>query len=76
MQIPRARWARLPELTLRGLRLQRAADPFHGRRAHSSYFGLRTFELGDGPNGKRPLLNGKFTFMAGFLDQSWFPDGQ
>jgi beta-galactosidase/beta-glucuronidase len=41
-----------------------------------AYFGLRTFALGDGPKGKRPLLNGKFVFMAGFLDQSWFPDGQ
>ena len=41
-----------------------------------SYFGLRTFVLGDGPKGKRPLLNGEFTFMAGFLDQSYFPDGQ
>ena len=28
-----------------------------------------------GPKGKRPLLNGKFTFAAGFLDQSFFPDG-
>merc|ERR1712137_1130385 len=27
-------------------------------------------------SGARPLLNGKFTFMAGFLDQSWWPDGQ
>ena len=26
--------------------------------------------------GKRPLLNGKFTFLAGFLDQSFWPDGQ
>jgi beta-galactosidase/beta-glucuronidase len=41
-----------------------------------SYFGLRTFALGDGPKGKRPLLNGKFVFAAGFLDQSWWPDGQ
>ena len=41
-----------------------------------SYFGLRTFTLGDGPKGKRPLLNGNFTFLAGFLDQSWWPDGQ
>lgn len=41
----------------------------------TSYFGLRTFALGDGPKGKRPLLNGKFTFAAGFLDQSFFPDG-
>jgi hypothetical protein len=42
----------------------------------TSYFGLRTFKLGDGPKGKRPLLNGRFTFAAGFLDQSWWPDGQ
>lgn len=26
--------------------------------------------------GTKPLLNGKYTFMAGFLDQSWWPDGQ
>ena len=32
-----------------------------------SYFGLRTFKLGDGPKGKRPLLNGEFTFMASVL---------
>ena len=38
-----------------------------------AYFGLRTYELGAGPKGKRPLLNGNFTFAAGFLDQSWWP---
>lgn len=41
-----------------------------------SYFGLRTFALGQASKGARPLLNGNFTFMAGFLDQSWWPDGQ
>eukprot|EP01105_Mastigella_eilhardi_P009344 TRINITY_DN2211_c1_g1_i10.p1 TRINITY_DN2211_c1_g1~~TRINITY_DN2211_c1_g1_i10.p1 ORF type:complete len:418 (-),score=82.25 TRINITY_DN2211_c1_g1_i10:152-1405(-) len=25
---------------------------------------------------KRPFLNGGYTFMAGWLDQSWWPDGQ
>eukprot|EP00041_Stephanoeca_diplocostata_P000687 m.16204 g.16204 ORF g.16204 m.16204 type:complete len:821 (+) comp10918_c0_seq2:311-2773(+) len=43
-----------------------------------AYFGLRTFALGAGhsaTSGKRPLLNGNFTFMAGFLDQSFWPDG-
>jgi len=25
---------------------------------------------------KRPVLNGDFNFMAGWLDQSWWPDGQ
>jgi hypothetical protein len=43
-----------------------------------SYFGLRTFTVGKTPgnNVTRPLLNGKFTFLAGFLDQSFWPDGQ
>lgn len=40
-----------------------------------SYFGLRTFALSIN-SVARPLLNGNFTFMAGFLDQSWWPDGQ
>jgi hypothetical protein len=44
--------------------------------AVTSYFGLRTFAKGKGPHGLRPLLNGQFTFLAGFLDQSWWPDGQ
>jgi len=25
---------------------------------------------------KRPVFNGKFKFLAGWLDQSWWPDGQ
>mmetsp|Transcript_54938 Transcript_54938/g.117913 ORF Transcript_54938/g.117913 Transcript_54938/m.117913 type:complete len:660 (+) Transcript_54938:87-2066(+) len=49
-----------------------------------AYFGLRTFTLGNvestsqggGGGTTKPLLNGKFTFLAGFLDQSWWPDGQ
>lgn len=42
------------------------------------YFGLRSFRVGkEMPNNvTRPLLNGKFTFLAGWLDQSWWPDGQ
>ena len=42
------------------------------------YFGLRSFRLGHqkGHNTTRPLLNGRFTFLAGWLDQSWWPDGQ
>ena len=44
----------------------------------TSYFGLRTFELQATATGgnMRPMLNDNFTFMAGFLDQSWWPDGQ
>lgn len=45
-----------------------------------SYFGLRTITIGPQPGANhtyaRPLLNDKFTFFAGFLDQSWWPDGQ
>jgi hypothetical protein len=46
-----------------------------------SYFGMRTFALGTVPDGQggfvtRPLLNSNFTFLAGWLDQSWWPDGQ
>jgi hypothetical protein len=26
--------------------------------------------------GMRPAINGNFTFLAGFLDQSWWPDGE
>ena len=42
------------------------------------YFGLRSFRVGklQPSNVTRPLLNGKFTFLAGWLDQSWWPDGQ
>ena len=42
------------------------------------YFGLRSLRLGkqQGHNVTRPLLNDKFTFLAGWLDQSWWPDGQ
>ena len=35
-----------------------------------SYFGMRTFTLGkDADQQTRPLLNGKFVFAAGWLDQ-------
>jgi hypothetical protein len=42
-----------------------------------AYFGMRTVALGDGPNGmKTLLLNDKPFFASGWLDQSWWPDGQ
>ena len=41
-----------------------------------SYFGMRTFRVGPGPSAvPRPLLNGKFVFLGGWLDQSYWPDG-
>ena len=36
-----------------------------------SYFGMRTVELKSVDGTTRPVLNGKFRFFAGFLDQSW-----
>ena len=42
-----------------------------------SYFGLRTFTVvRDGTSPAKPLLNNEVQFLAGFLDQSWWPDGQ
>ena len=37
---------------------------------------LCSLQEADGGHGTRPLLNGRFTFAAGVLDQSWWPDGQ
>eukprot|EP00005_Dracoamoeba_jomungandri_P011478 CAMPEP_0174277778 /NCGR_PEP_ID=MMETSP0439-20130205/61117_1 /TAXON_ID=0 /ORGANISM="Stereomyxa ramosa, Strain Chinc5" /LENGTH=609 /DNA_ID=CAMNT_0015370127 /DNA_START=188 /DNA_END=2017 /DNA_ORIENTATION=- len=42
-----------------------------------SYFGLRTVSLSlDKNNVTRPMLNNHTIFLAGWLDQSWWPDGQ
>ena len=41
-----------------------------------SYFGLRSVRIGKDENGLvRILLNGKFLFQMGTLDQGWWPDG-
>jgi beta-galactosidase/beta-glucuronidase len=41
-----------------------------GVESVGSYFGVRTFTLGkDANNVTRPLLNGEFLFMSGWLDQ-------
>jgi len=46
--------------------------------AVGSYFGLRTLELGNftGSPNMRLMLNKEPIFAAGWLDQSWWPDGQ
>ncbi len=42
----------------------------------TGYAGLRKIAIGKGPAGKtRMLLNGKFVFQVGPLDQGWWPDG-
>ncbi len=40
-----------------------------------SYFGMRSIEMGKINNVNRPLLNGKFVFNIGLLDQGYWPDG-
>lgn len=40
-----------------------------------SYFGMRGVELGIVAGKLRPLLNGKFVFQMGPLDQGYWPDG-
>ncbi|MBI5833027.1 MAG: glycoside hydrolase family 2 [Armatimonadetes bacterium] len=41
-----------------------------------SYFGMRSVSLGKDDKGVlRPMLNGKFIFQVGFLDQGFWPDG-
>eukprot|EP00729_Bicosta_minor_P016262 gene16262-17363_t len=43
----------------------------------ASYAGMRTVSLGDGGLGRKSLyLNGKRFIATGWLDQSWWPDGQ
>ena len=48
-----------------------------------SYFGMREVGLlsfnrpsAAGPGVLRPAINGEFVFLTGFLDQSWWPDGE
>ena len=42
----------------------------------TSYFGMRKIALGKDEKGiTRILLNGKFVFQVGFLDQGFWPDG-
>ena len=40
-----------------------------------SYFGMRSIRLGMVDGKLRPLLNGKFIFQMGLLDQGYWPDG-
>ena len=44
-----------------------------GADSVGSYFGMREVALGKDAKGTtRPMINGKFRFLAGFLDQSWW----
>ena len=47
-----------------------------GKDEVTSYFGMRKISLGTDKNGRpRILLNGKFVFQSGPLDQGFWPDG-
>ncbi len=41
----------------------------------TSYFGMRSISVGKVNGITRPLLNGKFVFQLGTLDQGYWPDG-
>ncbi|XWW99261.1 hypothetical protein V2A60_007270 [Cordyceps javanica] len=46
-----------------------------GNDTISSYTAFRSIAVGEVNGIKRPLLNGKFTFLMGTLDQGYWPDG-
>ena len=46
-----------------------------GNETIESYTGFRTISKGTVDGVVRPLLNGKFVFMFGTLDQGYWPDG-
>jgi len=47
----------------------------HALDSVQSYFGMRSIRLGKVNGIIRPLLNGKFVFQMGLLDQGYWPDG-
>jgi hypothetical protein len=59
---------------LYGLRVQLVSGAT-GRDDIQSYFGMRSISLGYAGGATRMLLNGRFTFEAGALDQGYWPDG-
>jgi hypothetical protein len=70
-------------LPINNARLWTPDDPFlydlkvtMGADAVSSYFGMRKISVGKDEKGiTRILLNGKFVFQVGVLDQGYWPDG-
>jgi hypothetical protein len=84
-EVARARGRPGAELVLpiKDARLWTPDDPFlydlkvkMGADEVTSYFGMRKVSLGKDAKGiTRILLNGKFVFQAGVLDQGYWPDG-
>ena len=71
------------QLPVKNARLWTPDNPFLytlkiyvGKDAITSYFGMRKISVGKDEHGTtRVLLNGKFIFQAGPLDQGFWPDG-
>ncbi len=59
---------------LYGLRVTLRAGT-HTLDAASSYFGMRSVSLGRVEGATRILLNGRFVYQTGALDQGYWPDG-
>jgi hypothetical protein len=59
---------------LYGLRVRVVRDGTVADRVRS-YFGMRSITLGSVDGATRILLNGKFVFESGALDQGYWPDG-
>lgn len=52
-----------------------AATPSPAPDRVDSYVGMRSIEIADVAGEPRPLLNGRFVFQLGLLDQGYWPDG-
>ncbi len=74
LSIPRARlwWPSDPYLY--GLRVT-VLRRRHALDQLNSYFGMRSVTLGRVAGARRILLNGRFIFQTGALDQGYWPDG-
>jgi beta-galactosidase/beta-glucuronidase len=70
LKIPNAKLWSPDQPFLYDLRVQCGEDKV------TSYFGMRKIAIGKDDKGvTRILLNGKFVFQVGFLDQGYWPDG-
>ena len=60
---------------LYGLKLELSGAPGSALDRVQSYFGMRSISLGRVGGATRILLNGRFVFETGALDQGYWPDG-
>ena len=75
LDVPHARSWSPDDPFLYDLRVQLVG---HGREIIdqvTSYFGMRSIRLGNAGGKLHPILNGRFVFQLGPLDQGYWPDG-